>query len=918
MGLQGDAIRALTLSEAERAAVCEEALQGRQSGALDPAQAEQLVSKALIERVGADDVQVMQRLLAVWQKSAQHAWASAASAPEVSSERAAGSRNQGDAGASTKAPSFSPSIIRQAFESAGTVALQRACMHHFLDWLLLDVQRLARISGAGQPSPQLDPSANELTPHIQHSASVLHAHLTYILKLTDYLSPAEMYPAARNLRRQIHLHIGPTNSGKTYGALLALTKAQSGVYAGPLRLLAHEVFERINEGLIGNVPPRPCNLRTGEEVRVVHENAALDACTVEMVSLQNVVDVAVVDEIQMIGDPQRGAAWTAAVLGLPAKELHLCGEASVLTLIRRLAAMCDDDLHVHTYNRLTPLRVAEESLGGDLSKIEKGDCIVTFARSNIFFLKKAIEQRTGLRCAVAYGALPPETRSEQARRFNDTSEHGLDVMVASDAIGMGLNLKIKRVIFEACSKWDGTQQVALSVSQIKQIAGRAGRYGTQEETSGGAEPLGGVVTTLNEEDLPLVHAALDAGTVPIRKASLNLLTDRHEELSAVISSTNQVDQHLGVDIWSDAEIEEEDAGQQSKECEDDDGEDEDQEAELAAGKSRRSRRDRKEARQEDEAAEKKKEEKPTERTKIDMIMNLLQSESLSDPKTRPAWFDSSRTVSTIMTLLTSAVRFDPTLFFLPSLQREHAVSPILETCSRGQLTIEEKTILSLAPANTRDERVVLVLSNYIRSYGRGELVKFEDSVKGLEMLEKLAEVEAASQEERERQNMARQAEMDPATSTAAEPQRPDSELDSEFAMDNDEGEGFKKTKSTLAEAPHPVLNLASLLVLESLHRCLVLYMWLSLRFVLHFADSKEVRKIKNRTELAIEQVLAKTRFKMRGDKARYLPEMDLAPTSPAEHKTFAWQVTPARGAVVINRKSPEAAQDGIITSSASK
>jgi ATP-dependent RNA helicase SUPV3L1/SUV3 len=98
-----------------------------------------------------------------------------------------------------------------------------------------------------------------------------------------------------------------------------------------------------------------------------------------------------------------------------------------------------DRMTIHRYERLTPLAVAEKSLEGDLGRIEDGDCVVCFSRSGIFATKKAIEQKTGKRCAVVYGALPPETRSEQAKLFNEKGS-GVDVMVASDAVGMGLNL----------------------------------------------------------------------------------------------------------------------------------------------------------------------------------------------------------------------------------------------------------------------------------------------------------------------------------------------------------------------------------------------------------------------------------------------------------------------------------------------
>lgn len=356
----------------------------------------------------------------------------------------------------------------------------------------------------------------------------LSAHLRSLLKVADLRYPSLENISARTLTRNIHLHVGPTNSGKTHGALVALCKARTGIYAGPLRLLAHEVWDRINSGTVSpGLPPRPCNLLTGEEQRVVDPVAGLQACTVEMVPPDRIYDVAVIDEIQMIGDPDRGFAWTSAVLGLAAKEVHLCGESSVVPLIRRMAEACGDNVHVHEYNRLTPLSVGESL--ESLSNIRKGDCIVAFSRSAIFQLKGTIESTTGLKCAVAYGALPPETKSEQAKLFNDPT-NDIDVMVASDAIGMGLNLKIKRIIFSEVTKWNGSKVIPVSFSQIKQIAGRAGRYGTGDSD----EEVGGIVTTYKAADLDILRQALEAPLKPITHAAIQGGSERLEELASLL------------------------------------------------------------------------------------------------------------------------------------------------------------------------------------------------------------------------------------------------------------------------------------------------------------------------------------------------------------------------------------------------
>lgn len=291
-------------------------------------------------------------------------------------------------------------------------------------------------------------ATHEETTAIFSLPEPLVVRIREILETTDLSHLPSQFNEARELHRQFHLHIGPTNSGKTYNALKALATAKTGAYAGPLRLLAHEVWERMNRGTVGGLEDgqgRECNLITGEERRIVSLEAGLTSCTVEMLSLNTPLDVVVIDEIQMIGDPQRGASWTTAVMGLLAKEIHLCGEETVVPVIQKLVAAMGDELIIHRYERLTPLKVLNESLGGDLAKVEDGDCVVSFSRSGIFALKKTIEEKRGKRCAVVYGALPPETRSEQARLFNEPG-NGIDVMVASDAVGMGLNLSVDHAL----------------------------------------------------------------------------------------------------------------------------------------------------------------------------------------------------------------------------------------------------------------------------------------------------------------------------------------------------------------------------------------------------------------------------------------------------------------------------------------
>ncbi|OTA96085.1 hypothetical protein M434DRAFT_9172 [Hypoxylon sp. CO27-5] len=348
-------------------------------------------------------------------------------------------------------------------------------------------------------------------------------------KIADFRYPFEWFPATRALQRTIHLHVGPTNSGKTYNALKALENAKSGIYAGPLRLLAHEVYTRfVAKG-------KKCALITGEEQRIPeNEDNYFRSCTVEMTPLNHPVDVAVIDEIQMIGDSERGWAWTQAFLGVQAKEVHLCGEERAVELIQSLCATIGDECVVTRYNRLSPLETMTESMGGTYENLQKGDAVVTFSRVGIHAIKKQIEHATGRRCAMVYGSLPPETRAQQAALFNDP-DNDYDFLVASDAIGMGLNLEIKRVIFEQTHKRTKTGYRQMTTSELKQIGGRAGRYRTARHATesepvpnlkeGEATPppkpaQPGLVTALEDDDLEIIRQAFNREPEPIKTAGI--------------------------------------------------------------------------------------------------------------------------------------------------------------------------------------------------------------------------------------------------------------------------------------------------------------------------------------------------------------------------------------------------------------
>ena len=346
----------------------------------------------------------------------------------------------------------------------------------------------------------------------------------------DLRAPEEWYPKARLSRRRVIYHGGPTNSGKTYHALEALKRADAdgggGVYAGPLRLLALEVYERLNAAGCY------CSLFTGQERREV-PFATHASCTIEMVPVGRRWDVAVVDEIQMIGSPDRGHAWTRALHGLDAREIHVCGALDAAALVERLCGITGDAFELKEYERLTPLTTERAHLDG-WKGVKKGDCVVTFSRDDIHRVRREIETANeDMKCCVVYGQLPPETRAQQARLFNDEAS-GYDVLVASDAVGMGLNLNIGRVLFRQILKYSGelsdedldgvdeayredSRKTRLSPVEhqlVKQIAGRAGRMATAFSSGGGG------VTAMDARDLSYVRAALAAPNDAVSRAGL--------------------------------------------------------------------------------------------------------------------------------------------------------------------------------------------------------------------------------------------------------------------------------------------------------------------------------------------------------------------------------------------------------------
>jgi len=271
------------------------------------------------------------------------------------------------------------------------------------------------------------------------------------------------------LPRRMVFHVGPTNSGKTHDAMEALAAAPDGLYLAPLRLLALEGYERLRDkGL-------PAGMVTGEESIAV-EGATHLSMTVEMAPLDRGVEVAVLDEVQLLLDEDRGWAWTRALFGLRCRTLHLCGSVDALPLVLRAGEILGEPVEVVRHERKSPLRFEPGKVG--MADIRAGDAVVAFSRKNVLLYRQLLID-AGYRVATVYGSLSPEVRRAEAARFRSGEA---DVLVATDAIGMGLNLgPLARVVLTATTKFDGRGTRPLRPSEIRQIAGRAGRYGHHAE-----------------------------------------------------------------------------------------------------------------------------------------------------------------------------------------------------------------------------------------------------------------------------------------------------------------------------------------------------------------------------------------------------------------------------------------------------
>ncbi|MGY8960127.1 MAG: helicase-related protein [Alphaproteobacteria bacterium] len=255
--------------------------------------------------------------------------------------------------------------------------------------------------------------------------------------------------------------LGPTNTGKTYLAIDRMLGHATGMIGLPLRLLARENYDRIvslkGRGAVA--------LITGEE-KIIPKRPRWYVCTVESMPLERVVDFLAIDEVQLCADPERGHVFTDRVLHARGREETMfLGADTIAPLLRTLAP----NVRVETRPRFSVL-----SYGGakKLTRLPRRSAIVAFSIAEVYQLAERVRRHRG-GTAVVLGALSPRTRNAQVEMYQAGE---VDYMVATDAVGMGLNMDVDHVAFAGLRKFDGNAMRLLSAAETGQIAGRAGRY----------------------------------------------------------------------------------------------------------------------------------------------------------------------------------------------------------------------------------------------------------------------------------------------------------------------------------------------------------------------------------------------------------------------------------------------------------
>ena len=304
-------------------------------------------------------------------------------------------------------------------------------------------------------------------------------------------------------KNKITAVLGPTNTGKTFLAIEIMLSFESGMIGFPLRLLAREVYDKI----IQKIDPKKVALITGEE-KIIPSNAKYFLCTVESMPIDKNLEFVAVDEIQMCSDNERGHIFTDRLLNLRGEKLTMFMGSNT---IKKLISKLDEDVEFINKERLSKLTYVGHK---KISRIERKSAIIAFSAEEVYAIAELIRRQKG-GAAIVMGSLSPKTRNAQVNLYQSSD---VDYLVATDAIGMGINMDLDNVYFSNLKKYDGKKLRRLNLAEIGQISGRAGRY-----LNDGVFGITGDCEEINAEEINLIenHKFKEIRTLFWRNSNLN-------------------------------------------------------------------------------------------------------------------------------------------------------------------------------------------------------------------------------------------------------------------------------------------------------------------------------------------------------------------------------------------------------------
>ena len=304
-------------------------------------------------------------------------------------------------------------------------------------------------------------------------------------------------------KNKITAVLGPTNTGKTFLAIETMLSFDTGMMGFPLRLLAREVYDKVTK----KVDPNKVALITGEE-KIIPANAKYYFCTVESMPVDKILEFVGIDEIQMCSDHERGHIFTDRLLNLRGEKLTMfMGSNSMRNIIEKL----EEDIEYIDRKRLSKLTYSGHK---KISRIERKSAIIAFSAEEVYAIAELIRRQKG-GAAIVMGSLSPKTRNSQVSLYQSGD---VDYLVATDAIGMGINMDLNNVYFSNLKKFDGKKLRRLKLSEISQIAGRAGRY-----LNDGSFGITGDCGEISAEEIELLenHKIDEIHTIFWRNPNLN-------------------------------------------------------------------------------------------------------------------------------------------------------------------------------------------------------------------------------------------------------------------------------------------------------------------------------------------------------------------------------------------------------------